>query len=94
MTHVPGEVENNINTANQMVCDIVASDIGANEFDPIGNPFKVKRVSPLFRQQSVDNDHLHIPVNKASSKIAADKTHATGNQNGTTVILGTKVVQF
>ena len=91
---MPGEVENNINTAHQVVCNVVASDISVKHFDPIGNPLQVKWVSSLFGQKSVDNDHLYTPFNEATRKIATDETHATGNQHGTTVVLGTKVVQF
>jgi len=66
----------------------------AQKLNLIGNPLKIKRVSSLFRQECVDDDHLHTQFNEAVGKIAADKPHATGNQHGTTVVLGVKVVQF
>ena len=94
MTHVPGQVENDIDTTNQVVGNVLASDISANDFDAIGNPLQVEWVSSLCRQKCVDNNHLHTQFNETTGEIAADKTHATGNQHGTTVILGTKFVQF
>lgn len=89
-----GEVENNIDTTDQVVHNEIVSDISTNDLNLIGNPVKIKRVSSLFRQEGIDDDHFHTQLNEAAGKIATDKTHATGNQHGTTVILGMKVVQF
>ena len=94
MTDVSGEVENNINATDEMVYNIVVTDITANDFHSIGNSVQVELVCPLFRQECVDNDYLNPHFNEGAGKVAADKAHATGNQHGTTVILGTKIVQF
>jgi hypothetical protein len=77
-----------------VVCNVIASNIGANEFELIGNSVQVKRISTLFRQEGVDNDHFNAHLDQAAREIAADEAHATGDQHGTTVILGTKVVHF
>ena len=40
MTHVSGEIENNVDTADQVIDDVIASNISADHFDAIGNALK------------------------------------------------------
>jgi hypothetical protein len=94
VTHVTGEIENNINTTNEVICNVIGSDISANYLNPISNPVQVKWVTSLRRQECINDYHLDAQLHEAAGKIAADKTHATRNQDGATIILRMKFIHF
>ena len=88
------EIEDNINTANQVVCNVIVSDISVNDFHLIGNPVQVEWISSLLRQECVDNYHFDTQLDEAAREIAANESHAARDKHSASVILRTKVDHF
>ena len=87
VAHLSGEIENNVDTTNDVIDNVVISDIAVNEFDTIGDAVEVKRITSLFRQQRINDCHFNTQINECVREITANKPHATGDQHGTTVVL-------
>lgn len=87
VTDLSREVENDVNTTNYVVGNVIIPNVAANEFDPIGNAVEVERITSLLRHKRINDCHFDTQVNECVREIAADKPHAAGDQHGTTVVL-------
>ena len=87
VTDLSREIENDVDTTNDVIGNVVIPNVAANDFDAIGDAVEVKRITALLRHQRIDDCHFNTEVNECVREIAADKPHATGDQHGTTVVL-------
>ena len=87
VTDLSRKVENDVDTTNDVIGDVVIPNVAANDFDTIGNAVEVKRIPSLLRQKRINDCHFNTQLNECMRQIAADEPHAARDQHGTAVVL-------
>src|SRR5262249_19428681 len=86
VTHLAGEVEDDITALDQVVHRRRLGEVGAIDVDAIGDRVDVEQVAAVVRDERIDQQHVGAEIHQPAGEIAADEAEAASNHHGSTAI--------
>ena len=87
MTRLPGEVEDDVLTANERFDAVPVADVGDVDADTVADVRDVVLASTVLRDQRVDEHDICPRVDERSSERRADEAEPTRDQHPATRVL-------
>jgi hypothetical protein len=86
VAHLPGEAEDHVAVADQIVHRRLLTDVGDVDVDPIGDAVDVEQVAAVIGDQRVDQQHVGAEVDQHARQIAADEAETAGDHHGAAAV--------